>query len=139
MIILDTDHMTILERGGSGSLGLVLRLGNLADSEVSTTIVSYEEQCKGWLSKTAREKDESLIHAYQQLGIHLEIYAGMRVLSYDSEAHRIFTELQKQKIRIGTQDLKIASISLANNATLLTRNIRDFEKVPDIKVEDWSI
>jgi tRNA(fMet)-specific endonuclease VapC len=41
-------------------------------------------------------------------------------------------------IRIGTQDLKIASIALANRATLLTRNYRDFVQVPDLIIDDWT-
>ena len=43
------------------------------------------------------------------------------------------------KIRVGTMDLKIAAITLALNATLLTRNMVDFGKVPDLRVEDWSM
>ena len=43
------------------------------------------------------------------------------------------------KIRVGTMDLKIAAIALANDSTLLTRNIQDFSKVPDLKIEDWSV
>ena len=35
-------------------------------------------------------------------------------------------------------DLKIAAIVLANDATLLTRNLGDFRKVPDLKAEDWT-
>ena len=138
MHVLDTDHMSILERGGTSALTLNLKLGALADSEIATTIVSYEEQCRGWLAKTAREKGEALIRAYAQLGNHLEIYAGMNVLPYDERAHAVFLTLQSQKIRIGTQDLKIAAIALANDATLLSRNLSDFGKVPDLKAEDWS-
>ncbi|WP_395092387.1 type II toxin-antitoxin system VapC family toxin [Armatimonas sp.] len=139
MYLLDTDHMSILERGGTAALTLTLKLSALSDSEVATTIVSYEEQCKGWLAKTAREKDEPLLRAYVQLGQHLEIYAGMTVFPYDADAHRFFQELQSQKIRIGTQDLKIAAITLANDATLLTRNTRDFSRVPNLKFEDWTV
>jgi tRNA(fMet)-specific endonuclease VapC len=138
MVILDTDHMSVLERGGSGALTLAMKLGVLSDRDIATTIISYEEQCKGWLAKTAREKDEALIRSYQQLGIHLEIYAGMQVLPFDSNAHQIFVQLQLQKIRIGTQDLKIAAISLSKNAVLLTRNLRHFEQVPGIQAENWT-
>jgi tRNA(fMet)-specific endonuclease VapC len=138
MVVLDTDHMTILERGGTPALALTMRLGALPEAEIATTIVSYEEQCKGWLAKTAREKDEALLRAYRQLGQHLEIYAGMNVLPYDQAAHIIFTSLKNQKIRVGTQDMKIAAIVLAYGAILLTRNTRDFTHIPDLKIEDWS-
>lgn len=40
-------------------------------------------------------------------------------------------------MRIGTMDLKIAAICLAHDATLLTRNLVDFEKVPGLRVENW--
>ncbi len=36
-------------------------------------------------------------------------------------------------------DLKIAAIALANNATVLTKNIQDFGRVPGLGVEDWSL
>lgn len=139
MYLLDTDHMTILERGGTSALSLTLKLGTVPEWQIVTSIVSYEEQCKGWLAKTARERDEALVRAYMQLGQHLEIYAGMAVLPYDDRAHMLFLRLQNQKIRIGTQDLKIASIALANDAIVLTRNTRDFSRIPGLKYEDWSI
>jgi len=45
--------------------------------------------------------------------------------------------LQRARTRVGTMDLKIASIALANDATLLTRNTSDFKRVPDLRIEDW--
>ena len=139
MYILDTDHMSILERGGTPALQLTLKLSTLPDWQVATKIVSYEEQCKGWLAKTAKEKDEALLRAYVQLGQHLEIYAGMIVLPYDARAHTIFQTLHSQRVRIGTQDLKIAAIALANNATVLTRNTQDFARVTNLNFEDWAV
>jgi tRNA(fMet)-specific endonuclease VapC len=47
--------------------------------------------------------------------------------------------LRQQQIRIGTQDLRIAAISLANQTTLVTRNQQDFSKVPGLLLEDWTI
>ena len=61
------------------------------------------------------------------------------VLRYDAKSHEIYQELKKQRIRVGTQDLRIASIVLASNAVLLTRNLQDFEKVPKLFIQDWSI
>jgi tRNA(fMet)-specific endonuclease VapC len=50
----------------------------------------------------------------------------------------LFKGLREKKIRIGTQDLRIASVALANNATMVTRNRQDFISVPSLKIEDWS-
>ncbi|MGD0518047.1 MAG: hypothetical protein ABSA26_10990 [Thermoguttaceae bacterium] len=47
--------------------------------------------------------------------------------------------MRKSKVRIGTMDLRIASIALAQGFTILTRNLVDFEKVPNLKVEDWTV
>ncbi|WP_414623214.1 type II toxin-antitoxin system VapC family toxin [Calothrix sp. CCY 0018] len=45
----------------------------------------------------------------------------------------------RQKIRIGTQDLRIASIVISNDGILVTRNQRDFSRVPDLQFEDWTV
>ena len=45
--------------------------------------------------------------------------------------------LRDQRIRVGTQDLTIASIALAHDATLLARNTVDFAKVPGLRFENW--
>jgi tRNA(fMet)-specific endonuclease VapC len=42
------------------------------------------------------------------------------------------------KIRIGTMDLRIAAIALTHGATLLSRNLVDFKRVPELEVEDWT-
>ncbi|NJN13673.1 MAG: type II toxin-antitoxin system VapC family toxin, partial [Richelia sp. RM2_1_2] len=39
----------------------------------------------------------------------------------------------------GTQDLRISSIVLSCDGILLTRNLQDFEKVPGLKIQNWSI
>jgi tRNA(fMet)-specific endonuclease VapC len=68
----------------------------------------------------------------------LENFANSQLLPYDYEAAKIFESLRKQKIRIGTQDLRIAATAISNNMTLLSRNMVDFQKVPGLKVEDWT-
>ncbi len=65
MWLLDTDHLTILERGGSMALPLQMQLGQVAVRDVDTTIISYEEQMRGWLARTAQAKtpSERVIHS----------------------------------------------------------------------------
>jgi len=48
-----------------------------------------------------------------------------------------FERLRQQRVRIGTMDLKIAAIALEHNALGLSGNLRDFQQVPGLDVEDW--
>jgi len=108
--------------------------------DIATTIISYEEQTRGWLAYMARMDTETArIRAYGFLKRHLEIYCRIAVIPYDEKAAAEFERFKQAKIRIGTMDLKIAAIALANDAILLTRNLSDFRKIPDLKAEDWSI
>lgn len=50
MYILDTDHLSILERNGKDAEFLKLRLKNINPQEISVTIITYQEQLQGWLS-----------------------------------------------------------------------------------------
>ena len=103
-----------------------------------TTIVSYEEQSRGWLAYVARARSlPEQIDAYQRLARHLETYRRLVVLEYDHSAAENFRRLRSARIPIGTLDLRIAAITLAREATLLSRNRKDFEKIPDLKVENW--
>lgn len=59
MWLLETDHLTILERGGSTALPLQMRLGQVPVQDIDTTIISYEEQMRGWLARTAQARTPS--------------------------------------------------------------------------------
>jgi tRNA(fMet)-specific endonuclease VapC len=63
----------------------------------------------------------------------------MGCLPFDETAANIFDELRAQKIRIGTNDLAIAAITLSVSGILITRNIVDFQRVPNLSLEDWTI
>jgi tRNA(fMet)-specific endonuclease VapC len=58
-------------------------------------------------------------------------------LPFDQPAAQQFLDLKAVRVRIGTMDLKIASIVLIHQATLLSANLRDFRQVPGLLVEDW--
>ena len=65
-------------------------------------------------------------------------FSKWNILSYNEEADAIFRQLQRQRIRIGSQDLRIAAIALLYGFTVVTSNIRDFAQVPNLNVEDWT-
>lgn len=138
--LLDTDHMTAYFRGGVAGANLDARLSSIAPDDYGTSIISYEEQVRGWLDTLARaKKPEAKVFAYQELNDLRLMYQKFAVWQYTEEAESIFTSLVKSGIRISSQDLRIAAIALENDAIVLTRNRRHFEKVPGLQIEDWTV
>ncbi len=140
MYILDSDHMSLLEWGSAESAVLRERLSTSDEAEVATTIITYEEQIRGWMAYLAKAKTLARqIEAYRRLRSQLDNYRQIRVVDFDARAASVFENLKKSKIRIGTMDLKIAAIAKLRNAILLTRNKQDFGQVPGLKCEDWTL
>src|SRR5262245_47762529 len=124
MRLLDTDHLSVLERGGAGALPLQMRLEQLPADEIATTIITYEEQMRGWLARAAQARTiERMLIAYSRLQIHVETFRGIPVIPFEEKAAAEFGRLRQTGTRLGTMDLKIAAIALANDATLLSRNL----------------
>lgn len=140
MVILDTDHVSLLEWGESPEAQrLGARLEHLTTEKIATTIISFEEQTRGWLTSIAKSRTMAQqIQAYRRLKRHLVNYCRMIVLDFDGTAAAEFQRLRKLRLRMGTMDLKIAAVVLSHNATLLTRNLVDFRTVPGLKIEDWT-
>lgn len=142
LYILDTDHMSLLERfDNQAGYQIRNRMDQLlsASDSAATTIITFEEQIRGWMSRLAKAKTISQqVYDYQKLNQLLENYRAITVLDFDEKSGLQYQALLKARIRIGTMDLKIAATAIANNATLLSRNLKDFNKVSGLKVEDWA-
>lgn len=141
MIVLDTDIITlVLWDPGDVGERLSDRIDSVAD-DVCVAIVSVEEQLRGWLNWISSAKSESrLIEGYSRLHRfidHLDHFD--EILDFDPSAAKIFDQLRRKRIRIGTMDLRIAAIAIANDAPLISRNLVDFQKVPGLRVEDWTV
>lgn len=141
MHVLDTDSLSILQqRAGEDFARLSARIA--ASGEPShVTIVSFEEQMRGWTAYAARANTPELyVRAAAKLHALLDDFGTRSVLDFAAEAAVEFRRLKTAKIRIGTPDLRIASIVLAlgPGVTLVSRNLRDFTKVPGLAVEDWT-
>jgi tRNA(fMet)-specific endonuclease VapC len=136
--ILDTDHISLFQRGNST---VIRKIQSIARPEIAVTIVSYEEQIRGWLKIVSRSSSDfdQLIFGYSKLNETLDFYRTKTVLDFNTAAANHFQQLLRQKIRAGTQDLRIASIALAVGGTVVTRNQRDFQRVPGLPIADWSM
>jgi tRNA(fMet)-specific endonuclease VapC len=139
-VVLDTDHLSILLQKSQPSCDrLLARLDSVAPDDIATAIVCFQEQVQGWLAYLNRAKtDAHVLRAYTELDGLCRWFSRMNILPFNAAALRSFHSLRKQCRRVGTLDLRIASIALTTEATLLSRNLRDFGQVPGLRVEDWT-
>lgn len=134
--ILDTDHVSLLQRGQQSVIDSLSRV-DIAYRAV--TIITVAEQVQGRLAVIRRARTESqAARAFASLQSTIAFYQSIRVLPYNEEAQSTFTQFRQQKIRVGTQDLRIAAIALSYRATLVTRNRKDFAQIPGLRFTDWS-
>ncbi len=141
MLVLDTDHVSALEfRDSPEGERLRARLDRAPTEQFATTIISYEEQIRGRLAPVAKARSMAeRVEAYRRLRRQFDNYREIVLIDFDEACAVEFQRLQRERIRIGTKDLMIAAIVLRHDATLLSRNLRDFCKVPGLKVEDWTL
>ena len=137
MILLDTDHATVLKyRDTVRCERLMTRLAMDPDDESGTTIITVEEQMRGWLASIAKERKVSRqIAPYRELVGLFDFFSDFEILTLEEKAVAIFDQFSR--IRIGTMDRKIAAIALANDALLLTANREDFGQIPGLRFENW--
>lgn len=85
----------------------------------------------------AHTKDEAdLVRGYTELKHVMFTLAETRVLAFNKSAADVDSELRRNCTRVGAMDLRIATIAIANQITLLTRNSVDFERVPNLLIDD---
>jgi len=138
MLILDTDHLVEFQKGTSVESQRLKERLTRQSQPFGTTIISVEEIMRGWMAAIRRVREPvDQVNAYVKLRRLFQFFAIWHILDFDQAAAQEFERLRIAKIRAGAMDLKIASIALASSATLLTRNRSDFEKIPELVVEDW--
>ena len=79
------------------------------------------------------------MQAYARLQRSQEFYRRIDCLPFDESAAAIFDQLRGMRIRVGTNDLAIAAVTLSVAGVLVTRNTVDFERIPGLTVEDWTV
>jgi tRNA(fMet)-specific endonuclease VapC len=137
--LLDTDHISALQRR-SGPLfeALAARMRLYATSEFVLSIVSFHEQALGAHTFIGQARTtHDVVRGYMLFSEIVRGFQGAPVLPFDATAASTLDQLQSRGIRGGTMDLRIAATALSLGLTLLTRNRRDFESVPHLKIENW--
>jgi tRNA(fMet)-specific endonuclease VapC len=137
MHLLDSDTLSHLH---AGHPRVIANLRSVDDSDVGTTIVTKIEILRARFDFFLKASNgEQLLEAQHWLLESERLLESLMVIPFDVEAAEQFNSLRRvKKIKqIGRADLLIASISLANEATLVTRNLRHFRLVPNLRMINW--
>ncbi|NJO59208.1 MAG: type II toxin-antitoxin system VapC family toxin [Richelia sp. RM2_1_2] len=136
--ILDTDHASLFLAGNKSIIAQVAKHSN----DVAITVITVQEVFNGWAGKLNDPAQQvNLVHLYTNLWKTTEFFKVITVLNFEEDAENTYQALRQNKAlakkRI-EKDLRIASIALAQNATIVTRNYKDFSQIPNLNIENWQ-
>jgi tRNA(fMet)-specific endonuclease VapC len=136
MKVLDTDVLTFLIKGHPK----VCERRTQETEEVVISIFSRIETLQGRFATLLKAADGSeLERGQERLSQAERDPTAFRVLPVTAAVAAEFDRLRENKKlrKIGRADLLISAVVLANRATLVTRNLKDFRLVQDLQVENW--
>jgi tRNA(fMet)-specific endonuclease VapC len=141
MFVFDSDHVGIIQGQTEPEYSrLMNRVSRFVQADFFTTVISFHEEILGWNAYLARAKKiNDIVKGYRRLLQILTDFNAAQVLPFDDSAAAQFTLFRQQKVRIGTMDLRIASIVVSRSMILLTRNLADFNQVPTLQIQDWTL
>ena len=137
--ILDTDHVSLFLEGNKSVIGQVAKYAN----DVSITVITVQELFNGWNGKLNDPRQaNNLSYLYTKLWKTTEFFKVINILNFDKNAENCYNNLRQNSKTLAKKriekDLRIASIALIHNATVVTRNYKDFSQVPNLKIENWE-
>jgi tRNA(fMet)-specific endonuclease VapC len=136
LFVLDTDALSLWQHGHPA---VTHQISAHAAHELTITVITVQEQLDGWHLRLARARDKKqLADLYRRLIDAVHFLSRLKILPFPEAAIDRYEELKKQKLNIGKMDLRIASIVLECGATLVTRNLQDFGRIPGLTIEDWT-
>jgi tRNA(fMet)-specific endonuclease VapC len=137
LYVLDTDVLTLFARD---HVLVKQRADSHPRNEIAVTVITAEEQLSGWYTFLRRANQPSLLaHAYQRFAETIVLLARWQLLSFTVPAIDRYNQLSALKLNVRKSDLRIAAITVENSAILVTRNTRDFQRVPNLTLEDWTV
>jgi tRNA(fMet)-specific endonuclease VapC len=137
LYVLDTDTVSLYQ---SGHEALERRILTVPLVELAVTVITVEEQLTGWYSALRKAKQpEQMARVYRRLTVSVQFLSGLRILTFSEEAIRRYEELAALKLNVGKMDLRIAAITLEQGGVVVTRNLRDFGRIPGLRAEDWTV
>jgi tRNA(fMet)-specific endonuclease VapC len=138
MTVLDMDILTLLEYGRSAALDRRVESALAADS-LAVAVISRMERLQGRFDSILKAANETeLLDAMMRFRVTQSFLDRFGVLEVNEAAAGHFERLRKdRKVKMRRPDMLIACIALANDALLVTRNVKDYRQVTGLRVENW--
>lgn len=139
LYILDTDILSLHQIRHAAVLDRVTHHLGIPDDVLGLTVTTLDEQIDGWRSSFKRAKDNTARAAATLSFARAVIsWQEFRILPTSEAAFATYERLLRMRLNVRANDLRIASVALDLGATVVTRNRRDFGRVPNLPIEDWS-
>ena len=138
LYLLDTDILTLAEHGHS-RVSQQFTLHPPPDV-IGVSIVNIEEQWNGWYAQLRQAKThQQAARTYGRMTNMLNYVRRFELLPFLEPSMQRFDSLKRLKLGVGGMDLRIAAIALEQGAIVVTRNKTDFQRIPGLTFEDWSV
>ena len=135
--LFDTDHLTLYDHV---AVSVWRRLTQHPPGSVGISAVTVEEYLRGRLAALTRHPSgPQHVQAYARLVASLQLLQQFPIVAFDQACESQYQQLRALRLRVGSQDLRIAASALVHRLTLVTRNRRDFAQVPSLVLDDWSV
>ena len=111
---------------------IIDRFRKIQISQVSISSITLSELEYGVIKSSKPEQNQLAL---------TQFVAPMEILSYGDEAAQYYAELrvylEKQGTPIGSLDMLIAAHALSAGCILVTNNVKEFDRVPNLKIDNW--
>lgn len=101
-------------------------------SKINISIITYYEIVSGLKHRDAQKQLTSFLE-FASYNVVLPLTIESTTISGE-----IYASLRKKGTPVDDIDILIAGIAITNDLVLATNNLRDFEKIEDLEIEDWS-
>lgn len=137
LYVLDTDIVSLFGRQNPVVMARVAAARQ--DHEVAVAAITVDESYAGWHARIRKaRKPAEIAEAFAGLAAAAAVFGAFSIIPFPIPAIQRFEALKKLKLNTGPNDLRIAAIALEAGGIVVTRNVRDFRRVPGLVCEDWS-
>lgn len=135
--LFDSDHLTLYDHA---DVTVWRHVSAVSWGSVGISAVTVEESLRGRLLALSRHTAGLLqVQAYDRLLASLALFQQFPLVPFDLACENQYQSLRGMRLRIGSQDLRIAAVALVHHLIVITRNRRDFGRIPGVSLEDWSV